>query len=80
MINLLRVVSAGVNAFCAHTDHRCIQEMLRLTALLLPINDKEVDLRWVGHGAVSIRGDLNKKHVLDEQSKGKKNKKTSHIS
>lgn len=66
--------------YCSRTDHRCVQEVLRLAALLLPINDKEVDLSWVGDGPVSIRGDLNKKHVLEEQSKaGKIKPQTSQV-
>lgn len=68
-------------SYYARTDHRCIQEVLRLTALLLSINYKEVDLSWAGDRPVSIRWDLNKNHVLEKQSKAKNNhtNKTSQV-
>lgn len=52
-----------------HTNYRHIEEVLRLTAFLLSIYDKEVDLSWVGDAPVSIWRDLNKKHVLEEYLK-----------
>lgn len=48
-----------------YTYHRSVDEVLRLTAFLLPVDDVEVDFGRVGNGPVSIRRDLNKQHVLD---------------
>lgn len=48
-----------------NTYHRSVDEVLRLTAFLLPIDNVEVDFGWVANGLVSIRWDLNKQHVLN---------------
>lgn len=74
---MIEGVSALSKYHYTHTNHRCVEEVLRLTAFLLSIYDKEVDLSWMGDEAVSIRGDLNKKHVLEEQSKAVE--KTSQV-
>lgn len=52
--------------------------MLRLTAFLLPIDDIEVDLGWVGNGLVSIGRYLNKQHIL-HGGIVRQQKKSSHL-
>lgn len=49
------------------TDRGYIEEVLRLAAFFLSIYDKKVDFSWVGDALVSVRGDLKKEHVLEEQ-------------
>lgn len=48
--------------------------MLWLTALLLPIDDVEVDFGGVGDGLLVIGWDLYKKHVLDMDYRKKNSK------
>lgn len=60
------------------TDHGCIEEVLRLAAFFLSIYDKKVDFSWVGDAPVSVRGDLKKEHVLEEQLKAIGGKKTDY--
>lgn len=51
------------------TDRGYIEEVLRLAAFFLSIYDKKVDFSWVGDAPVSVRGNLKKEHVLEEQLK-----------
>lgn len=52
--------TAEINTYDGRVD-----EMLRFTALLLPIDDIEVDFGWVTNGSISIRRDLNHQHILE---------------
>lgn len=61
-----------------HTDRGCVEEVLRLAAFFLSIYDKKVDFSWVGDATVSVRGDLKKEHVLEEQLKAIGEKKTDY--
>lgn len=49
--------------------------MLRLTAFLLPVDDKEVDFGRVRNVLISIWRDVKEQHVLDDDSKPQKEKK-----
>lgn len=48
------------------TNHRSVDEVLRLAAFLLSIYDVEVDFSWLANGPISIRRDLHKQHVLSK--------------
>lgn len=61
------------------TDRGCVEKVLRLAAFFLSIYDKKVDFSWVGDAPVSVRGDLKKEHVLEEQLKAIKGKKRQII-
>lgn len=60
------------------TDRGCVEEVLRLAAFFLSIYDKKVDFSWVGDAPVSVRGDLKKEHVLEEQLKAIEEKNTDY--
>lgn len=59
-----------------YTYHWSVDEVLRLTAFLLSIDDIEVDFGGMANGLVSIRRDFNKQHILNRDC----NKKENHIS
>lgn len=51
-----------------YTYHRSVNEVLRLTAFLLSVDDIEVDFGRVANLLVSIWRNLNKEHVLDKET------------